>query len=208
MNLTQIRTRCQARFRDTNGDVYTSDEWDGYINDAYADAITASPAWPFLVALATDMRMGLSGEATLPEGAWRVTSVHCVSDGITLRPVEAPDDHLRLYPDPSVTGTPELYRVRANVLEVYPHPDAQRELRVEYVVHPDELLFASDEPVFPVPYHRLLVPGALSYAYEDDGNADMAALHRSRFEDGLARMHADLLTIQTEGFQGIPDTGW
>lgn len=196
--------RCEDRFRDTGNAIYTASVWADYINDAYSDVLSASPWWPFLMARASNS-VTSSGEVTLPTDAWRVTAVYNDTDNYVLQPIDGNSDYRYYFPDADANlGNPTHYRLRANVLEVYPRPAATITVVIDYTVAPAQL-GASDEPVFPEQYHRMLISGAMAYAYEDDDNMQQAQTHRAKFEQYLERMKDDLLVSRSERYHGIVD---
>jgi hypothetical protein len=71
-----------------------------------------------------------------------------------------------------------------------------------------QTLSSSSSPVWPSAYHDILVPGALSYAYLDDGNIELADAYAKRFEQKIAGMKAAVLNTRTENNQPIRDVFW
>ena len=204
---SSLRSRCQTRFRDTDAAIYSTTEWNDYIADAEADAYTASPWWPFHEQRNSSFTVtaGTSG-AALPTDAIRVNAVYDNDNNYALVPLDDRTSYRVLYPNPSVNlGNPLHYRFLGSTLEVYPRPASDVTLYVDYMVAPTVMSSDSGEPAFPEVYHRMLVSGALAYAYEDDGNVNQAQIHRGRFEQMLDRMMNDLLVSRSESYHVIPD---
>ncbi len=86
-------------------------------------------------------------------------------------------------------------------------PTAQISLKVDVLLQHTDLA-AGDSPAFPQQYHRMLVDGALSLAYADDGNGSLAKFYDERFVKKLEQMKADLLDHQEEGSYVIVDDFW
>lgn len=206
-----LRDRCETRYRDTGNHLVTATEWNDYLADAEADVFASSPWWPFHENRNTGLVVtsGAAGVA-LPTDAIRVNSVLNATDRYPLVPLDGRADYRHLYNDPAgQLGNPTHYRLQGLTLEVYPRSQSTLTLEVDYMAAPAVLSSDTAEPVFPETYHRLLVYGALAYAYEDDSLPDMATVHRSRFEQLLERMKDDLLVTRQERYHGITDDfGW
>lgn len=205
-----IRTRCETRFRDTGNNIYSDAEWNDYILDAEAMVYAASPYWPFhqtrntaLVVLAN------TGSVALPD-ATRIDSVFNSTDNYLLQPLDGNVSPYLIYPDFETTRSqPDHYRFWDGSLEVYPWPSSDTTLYVDYRIAPPLDNGDTAEPAFPEVYHRILVPGALALAYEDDGNFEMARAQQERFEAGIQRMINDLLAARGESYPALTDAwGW
>lgn len=191
MDRDALVARCGSKYRDTTNALVTADEWADYVNDAYMDVLIDSLSWEppatFLETRATTT-VTSTGEAALADDVWRILEVFDATNRCPLDRIDGRGSYRRFYPDTDlVTGTPEVYRLRANTIELYPRPATDVTLSISYFLAPTEL-GATDEPVFAEAYHRILVAGALAYAYEDDAQGDFAAAQRARFQDGLARL--------------------
>lgn len=207
MNLEALIARCQTRFRDEDAAVLDTTEWTGYLNDAYMDVVAASPLWPFLEARDETLSVAAgSGTVTLPADGWRVSAVYNATDGVPLIQLDGRAEYRHWFPNPSQSlGTPSFYRQRSNTLEVYPWAQVATELDVDLYL-PPAALTTGQEPVFAEQYHRVLVAGALAYAYEDDGNLEQANVQRSRFNQLLGDMLTDLLGPRGESYPAIIDS--
>lgn len=208
MNRDAIQARCESRFGDTANAVITDAEWASYINDAYLDVCSAAVSWeppaPFLEARASNT-VTSGGEITLPSDCWRVTAVFNDTDNFLLERLDGRSGYREFYPDPANNrGTPTSYRLRANVLELYPRPSSSTDVVVDYFVNPAEL-GASDEPVFAEQYHRILVAGALAFAYEDEGDERRAEVQRQRFANGLEAMRLDMTASRGATYTALVD---
>lgn len=205
MDRDAIVDRCESRFRDTSNAIYSAAEWADYVRDAEADVYAASPWWPFHENQASNT-ITSGGTLTLPSDAFRVTAVYNDTNDFPLVPIDGRSDYRYYFPDPGTNlGTPTHYRLQANELEVYPRPASDVDITIDYMVAPAVMSSGTAEPAFPEAYHRMLVSGALAYAYEDDGNMEQATIHRARFESLLTRMMDDLLQSRTERYSGIID---
>lgn len=205
MDLATMRTRCATRFRDPSNNVVTSSEWTSYINDAYDDVIAASPDWPFMEKFATSLvTVNANTKAVaLPTNVYRVKSVVANVDRTVLRQIYPVDDS----DNTTITGTPEWYYVAGNTLYVTPTPTTNTAYDIRYMVRPTALSSDGDVPVFPSEYHGILVEGALTRAYIDDGADNQAQLHLSIMTNKLDNMKTSLLTRPHSGAYGrIRDT--
>lgn len=202
--LAQLRTTLSSRFRDASFQVYTSAEYDSYLNDAYADIIGRHPYWPFLEQRSPLAVTAQAAGVALPTNASRVRSVYNVTDQIILTQYDGPDYRLD-YPNLETSfGPPLEYRLLGTTLEVLPRPTVATNLSVEFYAGPASLA-AGDTPIIPDPWQRLMVVGALALAYEDDGNLTQSSAHTARFEAGIQSMANDLLSSRTGRYPGIVD---
>lgn len=208
MNLTDMQARCSFRYRDTGNNLVTNTEWTNYLNDTYMDVAAADPNWPFLEGQTTSLALATgTGTISLPTNVWRVTSVYNATDKWPLAPLHGRSEYRHWFPDPTAhLGSPTYYRLRGNTLEVFPYPDRATTLHADTLGPPALLAAGSDVPVFPEPYHRVLVLGALSKAYEDDLQERWAVHYQTRYERLLQEMRAGLLSPRTEAYARINDT--
>lgn len=205
MNRDALVARAETRFRDLSNDTYSPQEWADYVNDAYLDVVSASPHWPFLEIRDTSLVVAANtNTVNLPTDVWRITGVKNQTDLVAMHPIGGRSEYIESYPDASQVGTPTFYRLRGRVLEVFPSAAKATTIHVD-AFQPPAALGPTDEPVFPSQYHRILVSGALAYAYDDDGNGQQGQIHRGRFEQGIARMSDDLLGLRVESYPTIID---
>lgn len=204
--------RAEFRFGDTNNAIVSEAQWLDYFQDAYDEGNGYSPFWPFTEVTDTSASIAAGANSVSLEteqaGSWRVTAVLNTTDDYPLRPlVGSPyDDYPTLADD---QGSPQVYRLRSNTLEVFPYTDHAIVLRIEVLKPPAVLANDSASPVWPPEFHRVLIDGALSLAYRDDGNDAFAERHRERFQEGLAKMEEALLSgARMESYPQIIDPGW
>jgi hypothetical protein len=203
--LSDLRNIVASRFQDNNLQVFSAAYYDSVLNDAYADIIGRDPNWPFLE-LRIIVNVGAQAVATpLPANTFRVLAVFDSTNRRALTPYPGHDIRAD-YPElDTVFSPPEHFRLFGSNIELLPRPAAAVALFVEYYASP-AALGAADVPLIPAQYHRVMVAGALSMAYEDDGNLQQAAVHQKRFEDGIQAMKNDLLSNRTGTYPGIRDT--
>jgi hypothetical protein len=207
MLASQIVDIAEARFNDSNNAVYDADEWLEYVNDAYQDIVSSHQEWPFPESRPAALTVAAQAEGVdLPDDTWRVIAVYNDTEKVPMDPIPGHGLFRRLFPDPAAAyGTPLYYRLRSNTLEVYPRPNVTTSIVVDVYTPPADLT-ASDAPVFPAQYHRILVLGALVRAYEDDGALEQAGYDENRFQRMLMGMKGDLLSPRHEGYPPIVDT--
>jgi hypothetical protein len=210
---TALIARCKTRFGDASGDIVSSADWLAYINEAYDEANRHSPFWPFEETADTSVTIAAGANSASLEteqaGSWRVISVLNTTDDYTLAPAAgAPfSDYPTESADP---GSPEVYRLFGNTLQVYPYTDHAIVLRIEVFKPPTALLDnSSSAPVWPPEFHSVLIEGALAMAYRDDGNDTFADKHYEKFLAGISKMEEALLSgMRAESYPQIIDTGW
>jgi hypothetical protein len=200
-----LAARCATRFHDSTNMLVSTNTWVDYLLDTNADVVNASPWWPFHDVEATLVYDAGAANEDLPADTLRVDAVFNDTDNIVLRQILGDVEVLEMFPDPANNlGTPTYYRIYANKIELHPRPSVATTLRL-FTVKGTTTLTGSDEPPFPEQFHSILIPGALARAYEDDDNPEAAALHWSRFMEGLEQMKNTLLVPQTESYPSIED---
>jgi len=199
MDLTALIARCKARFRDPDNDIVSDTEWTAYLNEAYQAVLAVCPWLPSLEGTWTVTVPAGTSSVAVDSDVWRVERVSD-ADGVVLEAINDPTRERAL-----ADGTPQVYRMYANMLEVYPAPDVNVTYTVDGWQAPPVLAIGTDVPLLPVAYHRLLVSGALEAAYLDDGNGDQAAAHGNAFAAGVSRMVAEM-TVDRQGPEQIDDT--
>lgn len=208
-----MRTYAASRFRDTGNVVVLDTDWKNYINDAYHLMLSAVPLWPWNEATTTLTVPGnsslvypLNRSVALSLDTWQVLAVWDITNQFPLVPLEGRDQVYSEYPQQLEVGQAMHYRVFNNLLEVYPAPQVATQYLVETIVKPGDLVADSDLPVFPAQYHTDLVAGAVSLAYEDDGDAAQAALYRAKFNNGITSLKNDMGQPRQSRFYEPVDT--
>lgn len=205
MDRDALVARCETRYQDSANDLWTAAEWASYVDDAYSEVLAYHPRWPFLEARATNLVVSAGANTVdLPDGVWRVAAVFNATNGFPMSQIDGRGEYRQHFPD-ATPGHPSVYQVRANTLEVFPYASADTTLHVDHFVHPAGLDNGTDEPIFPRPYHRILVDGALALAYTDDGNSEAASLAQQRFVAGIERLKDDLFDVRTEFYPIVQD---
>lgn len=185
MQFSAIRTYCATRFRDTANVIVSDADWKNYVNSVYGNVLITMPYAPWNEASGTLVVPASTRSVALPLDGWRVTAVYDQTDAYPMIPIEGRDMIFSEYPTQIEVGQPMHYRIFNNLLEVYPLPQADTTFLVEYAHLPADLVADTDLPVFPEPYHDMLVTGAVGMAYRDDGNDGMASAYEKEYGDML-----------------------
>lgn len=203
----------ESRFGDPDDVVHSAAEYLDYINDAYFEVISASQFWPFLETSSTSLTNAANTRGvSLPTDIYAITGVLNVTDKIRLQEI-SPVAALGFQPNVDIVagdlaaeapGTPVVYRMGAQGFDIFPTPDHDVQLYVEYRARPAALL-VGDSPVFPAQYHRLLVYYALAQVYLDDDDQGRHDALMATFERRLERMKTELLGARGDSYPQIND---
>lgn len=196
----QLRQYAALRFRDKGNAVVSDTDWKSYLNDAYEDMLTRCTWFPWNETAGNVTVLANTQSIALPADAWQVLSVKNGTDLLPMFPIEGRDEVNYQYPDLSVTGAPQHYRLSGPNIFVYPKPVQDTVLNLEYVHRPADMAADGDVPVFPPQYHTTIVDGALALAYTDDGNFQMAQIHEADFEAEIKAMLQDMMQPRNSRF--------
>ena len=129
-----------VRYKDPSNAVISAGQWLQYLNQCYSDVNEASPLWPWLESAEETVTV-LAGQRSgaLPANVFQVNWAYDTTDDYRLvdqqgRGDQWHQDHLR-----SETGQPVTYRLRANVLELFPAPLVNTTVVCECVEYPADL---------------------------------------------------------------------
>lgn len=96
--------------------------------------------------------------------------------------------------DTSVGGAPEyVFRTQDGYFGVVPMPDKAYTVEYEYFTYPVDLALFDDVPTIPEPYKHVIVDGAMYYSYMFRDNMEMAAISKSKLEEGIKNMRKILV---------------
>lgn len=209
MQFSDMVTRCETRFRDEDHDIYSADDWKGYLNDAYQDVQAACPFWPWAETKSTSLSAAVNTRTVaLPTNVVRVLSILNATDDIVMTQIDGNATHLLVDPTEEAVGSPRRFRVFGANIEVYPLAEVTTALTVEYMLAGAELTADDDVPAFPAQFHRVLVEGALSKAYIDDDNPDLATAYAEAFSGLLDALKSDMLEPRGGRYPTIADGWW
>jgi len=203
----QLVDEAESRFKDTANEILSAAEWSVYLNTRYQEVNARSPLWPWLEGTSDTVTvLANTRSIALPADTLQVHNVYDLTHGYALTPLQGRivQGHAYDLTAGAGTGAPETYRLRAGTIELYPMVDVNTSLRVEYVSAPAALA-TTGEPVWPEPFHRLLVNGMLSLAYGDDGNPKEAERFDKMFQMEVKSMMDFILAFRHEGHHEIVD---
>jgi hypothetical protein len=188
MNVGQIRGRVQAKIGDTSGAEATPSDILNWINDGISEIArrTQQPQ-------GTATRTVVNGTATydLSDFATDVIRLRSVMlDGSVLQPLsmEEADNFLaERERSGQSNGTPTMYWIWANQINLWPKPDNSTSvLKIFYQKMPALVATDTDVPAIPLHMHGDLVDYALAQVLDTTGERDVAERRMSRF-DGVVR---------------------
>jgi hypothetical protein len=196
----------EARFGDTANSVISALTWSSYLNNVYQWVNSRTPLWPWLEAVSTSVSVTAgSRSANLPTDAIAVHSVYNRTDDLPVLPLVGRSQQNDTYSIMTTDrGTVQTYRLRGSTIEVFPLPSATTSLQIEYV-GPVADITGTTEPVWPEPFHRVLVTGMLALAYLDDGNIPQYDKRWKHLEQEVEGMMRSLLMFRHEGNFPIVD---
>lgn len=192
--LTGLRTRVQQRIRDTG---YSSSEITDYLNDTQRDVFNeyrlpfmqASQNYTLTVGVAD-----ITNGSDLPSNyvqAFDLVNTTSGKEGVIqympLQELEAlyPDSQdSTLYPN----GTPTSWTPYAQVINVFPKPDAAYTVTLKYYKSPTELSNDSDVPELPPEFAELLVLGAAYRVLQVKDNYDQAGVLQNKYDELLQKL--------------------
>ena len=162
-----------------------------YLNDAYLLDIAEGEDWPWLEE---------TKEGTAPLSIGDLRTVEYVLDVSSGTEKLAPLLKDRITddwnPDLTQTGTPSLYYItQGKTVNVF--PVAANKLQVKYWKVATELS-GEEEPLLPKRWHSLIIDGAVSRAYENSDDLELAVASGERFQARLQLMRDSLLNPQRD----------
>lgn len=161
MNLGQLQAAIQAKGYAAD----TAAQQILFLNEVYRE-IHGKERWPFLEAQDSSLVTAAGTNAyTLPMSNWRNLDavrlqIAGLQEYVNLRYAE-PQDFRDMEHIDRDTATPVFWTFYANQLHLYPYPDSVYTIVIDYIVEPADLASAGDVPVLPLPYHDILVWGAV-----------------------------------------------
>jgi hypothetical protein len=175
MNLGTMRTEVMAR----GYDFLSSTRVNQFLNWSYKEICRYMP-WPFLETSATG-----ASPLTITD----LGSVLSVVGSLSDVPLQAVDRRQVLISDDDLndTGTPEIFWLENNTLNVWPGSSTDT-VTVQYIKSPPDLSADSDVPVIPADYHELIVDGAVLRAQKDNDNYDSYQVSRQVWQSELDLM--------------------
>jgi hypothetical protein len=186
VNLEQLVIEFKAR----GFDYMATNRCENYLNDAYILDICESADWPFLEA---------STEAKAPLEIADLSAVRYVIDVTQERKLK-PLKKDRITDDYNVNlatpGSPSFYYLEGgDTVKVFPVSTADT-MQVAYWKTASRLTSGTETPIFPERFHSVIVDGAVSRAYEDSDDYELANASKERFNARLQAMQDALTSLQ------------
>lgn len=91
-------------------------------------------------------------------------------------------------------ATPRRYYLKAGNIGFWPVPDAAATVAIDYYKIPTEMSADADTPIIPVAYREALVHYALALEHSFNGDPDLEAAARNRYEQQVTLARNNLLS--------------
>lgn len=178
------------------------------VNDAVNDILTAEKQWPFLRAAGTFDTVAGTDSYALPADMasvdwgsfWLEADVANDISAIKLRPVDVEYWEQRLLEQAkNATATsgrnkPEIvFQTKVPSIGLWKVPDDVYTINYTYWTINDELSAYTDETAIPDRYVKVIIDGAMWYAYMFRDNIESATKMEKKFKDGIERMRIELI---------------
>lgn len=176
----------------------------GALNDTYYDLLSREP-WPFLEKTITLTFSGSSAIATnFPTDFRAALSAVDSETGLRLLPYRLDEFRTKYQTHSDETGNPVLYYFVADSLRVWPIPDSDVTVVLDYLHSPVEIDASTEEADIIVPkrFHRVLLFGAVAQLYDMEDDPELAAKAEQRYENRILEMRSELWARQYDR----PDT--
>lgn len=208
MNLSQLQAAIQAYGYGTD----TTAQQTAFINASYRE-VHSKNRWPFLEAydtsLTTTPGIGIVSLTTLGVAAltpWRnLDAVRLelagqANTGIDLDYMQpqALRSQESSFNDPNQTAPPRYWTVIDQNLHFWPLPDQAYQIDIDYIIEPPDLAAPTDVPILPLPYHDVLVFGALKQIAMRERDLWSIGNYGSEFEQRLQRFEEEYFLRQRQ----------
>jgi hypothetical protein len=175
------------------GDSTNAINSDSFYNNRLAEAIPPSARCESVLALArTAGNSSVSITANTNSARFPPTSAElspCSTTPTTMpmAQITGKREYRALYPTDDITGPPQHYRFAYPYIQVFPTPEADTTIVLDYAAKPGTFASNSDTPEWPEDWHYMLTEWALAQAYLDDGNLDQYNAHMAVFNAAARR---------------------
>lgn len=170
----------------------SNDKAGRYVNDAYLVDICEVEDWEFLAATKTGTAPLTISDLRTIEWVLNTTQEEKLKP---LDPRHITDDYDVNLATPGTASF--YYPTQGSVINVYP-ANASDSLSVRYWKAPPALS-GSEVPLVPERFHSLIVDGAVTRAYEDSDDYELAENAETKFQRRLQKMRESLLTQMRDG---------
>lgn len=213
MNVADIRTRIQAKVGDTSGTEVTNAQILAWINDGMTELARRTNQPQGSATTATIAGTGTYSLTAFAADILRLRSVQL--DGSVLQAIsmEEADTYLSDRDRGSAAGgTPSMYWVWADQINLWPKPTAAGVLKLFYVKRPAAVTGDADVPGIPVHMHTDLVAYVYAQVLDSLGQGERADRHSDRWQGRAMETAADADWPQRNTYPHITvsldDAGW
>lgn len=214
MNLAQLRTQLQDLGYGTD----TVTQQNDFLNAAYRE-IHSQMRWPFLetVAMNADTTVAGTPNYTPSITNWRNFDALRIAQpniqnftAIEYKSAQDLFDMLWVEGISSQveTATPRYWTMYGNQIWFFPCPDDAYSISYFYITEPADMASDSDIPVLPVPYHDVIVSGAICRMAFRQRDWIGLELWTQKYADGLTKMKEEYLVRQRQTSSEVKQSGW
>jgi hypothetical protein len=170
-----------------------------WLNEAQHAAIRRVPDRDNLTSSTTSTISGTVAYS-LPSDFARLESVVRTVDRAPLHPISI--DWMDTLS--AASGTPQLYALDDQGLNLYPTPDGVYALKLRYWKDPVDMAGDTDVPSLPAAHQDILVSYAVSRAFRAEDDQERAVAFMQDFERGITEMAADRRGEVNDGNRQVP----
>lgn len=206
MNLSDLQTAIQSYGYGPD----TAAQQIVFINAAYRE-VHSKNRWPFLEAydttLSTTAGEGVYSLSTLGVAAgtpWRnldavrLEIANEAGSGIDLNYMQPQEMRSQETNYNFQTSPPRYWTVIDQNLHLWPIPDAVYQIDIDYIIEPPDLANPTDIPLLPVPYHDVIVFGALKQIAMRERDLWSIGNYGNEFEQRLQRFEEEYFLRQRQ----------
>lgn len=183
MKLSSVVSRVRSSAGDTDALQFTDAQLLEWINDGIRECATQNN---LLQKRATNNTLAGQSAYSLPEDILKLYSVKY--DGAKLKGYTMEEFDQRNSGDAS--GSPNCYYIWGGVLNVYPTPDVEKSLVVEYIYYPGDLTNNDYDKELPLPvgYHNRIVDYCLAQVAQQDDDINRYTAKMQEFMTGVSQL--------------------
>lgn len=207
MTLAELRTALQALGYGTDTDAQQMI----FLNAAYRE-VTSGDRWPFLekqdFSLVTTAGTPRYSIGTLTDFA-QIDAVRLSDTFASYNMENVPPQTMRdLETQDGVTwDTPIKWSIIAELIHLWPTPDRQYSILIDYIYKPPDLVADGDIPAIPSQYHDVLVFGAAKYMAQRSRDIYSANFWDSEYQRKLQKMRQSYLLRQRQTSSKVRESG-
>lgn len=210
MQLSQLRTQMQ----DLGYGADTVTQQNDFLNAAYRE-IHGQMRWPFLETIAANADSTAVGTMSYTPSItnWRNLDAVRIAQPAQLNWISieymSPQDLFDMAQvNPTETATPRYWTMYASKVHFFPVPDDVYQITYYYIAEPPDMAADSDVPVLPLPYHDVIVSGAICRMAFRQRDWIGLELWTQKYADGLTKMKEEYLVRQRQSSSEVKQSGW